>query len=53
MLATLEHQYGKRYQINPFVSTGALTSAPMLLTTPIGTPPFPLEQRSDDSLLQD
>jgi hypothetical protein len=51
MLPTLEHQYGKRLKINPFISTGTLTSAPILLTAPIGTPSFPLEQRSDGSLL--
>jgi hypothetical protein len=53
MLAVLEHQYRKRPKIDPFISTGALTLALMLLTTPIGTPLFPLEQRSDNSLLQD
>jgi hypothetical protein len=53
MLAVLEHQYGKRPKVDPFISTGALTLALMLLTTPIGTPLFPLEQRSDNSLLPD
>ena len=53
MLAVLEHRYKKRPKIDPSISTGALTLALMLLTTPIGTPLFPLEQRSNDSLLLD
>jgi hypothetical protein len=53
MLAILDHQYEKRPKINPFISTGALTSALVLLTAPVGTPLFPLEQRSDNSLLLD
>jgi hypothetical protein len=43
MLAILEHRYGKEPKIDPFISTGALTLALVLLTGPIGTPPFPLE----------
>jgi hypothetical protein len=50
MLAILDHQNEERPKINPFISTGALTSALVLLTTPVGTPLFPLEQRSDSSL---
>jgi hypothetical protein len=51
MLPTLEHQYGKRLKINPFISIGAITSTPMLLTALIRTPSFPLEQTSDSFLL--
>src|SRR3712207_8427227 len=50
LFRSLEYQYEKRLKINPFISTGALTLAPVLLTAPIGTPLFPLEQRSDSSL---
>jgi hypothetical protein len=52
MLSVLEHQYGKRPEIDPFISTGALMSTLMSLTTPIGTPLFPLERITYDSLLQ-
>ncbi len=52
MLSALEHQYEKRPEINPFISTGALMSMLMSLTTPIGTPLFPLERITYNSLLK-
>ena len=53
MLSVLEHQYGKRPEIDPFISTGALMSTLMSLTISIGTPLFPVEQIICNSLLQD
>jgi len=46
MLSVLDHRFEKGPKIDPFISTGALTSALMLLTALIGTPLFPLEQIS-------
>ncbi len=53
MLSVSEHQHRKRPEIDPFISTGALMSTLMSLTTPIRTPLFPLERITYDSLLQD
>ena len=52
MLSVLEHRNRKRPEIDPFISTGTLMSMLMSLTTPIGTPLFPLEGITYNSLLK-
>jgi hypothetical protein len=42
----------KKHENDPFISTGALTSALILLTVSDLTPSFPLDKGLDSSLLQ-